>query len=142
MSLSGVEHKAVVRRAMVEPLEHGHTTVIDELYAPDFVGHDPANPHVTTPADTKAFVTDLRQAYADIVVTIDDQVAEGDRVVTRWTFRGTDTGAVSLSAAPGTTVAVTGITISRLRDGKIVEEWVEWDALGLQRHLGRSLTTE
>lgn len=134
------DNKAVIRRSMVDLREGGNLSLIDECYSPHYVGHDPNNPHVTTLADTAAFVEELHQGYADIVVTIDDQIAEGDRVATRWTFRGTDTGAFPPHAA-GAAVTIAGITISRLHDGKIVEEWAEWDAAGLQRQRGPSPAT-
>src|SRR5688500_20257146 len=109
------ENKATVRRAMADLRGCGNLTLLEECYALAFVGHDPNNPHITTLADTRTFVTELRQAYVDINVTIEDQIGEGDRVATRWTFQGTDTGAFPPHSA-GTTVTLTGIPLSRLRD--------------------------
>jgi predicted ester cyclase len=129
--------KAVVRRSIEQPLVRGDLAAPDEVYVPDYAGHDPSNPDVTDLAGTKAFVGELRASYSDIAVSIDDQIAEGDRVATRWTFRGVDIGSSGDRPPTGRPVAIGGITISRLRDGQIVEEWVQWDALGLERQLGR-----
>ena len=133
---SAETHKDIARRAIEERCRPGDLAIFDEIYAPGFVGHAPDDPEDSDLAATKAFVAGLRAAYSDMAVTIDDQIAEGDRVVTRWTFRGTNVESFPTRAAPATPVTVTGITISLLREGRIVEEWTEWDALGLQRQLG------
>jgi predicted ester cyclase len=129
-------NKRIARRAIEERCRHSDLAVFDELYSPDFVDHVPDEPGAADLAATKAFVAGLRAAYAEMAVTIDDQIAEGDRVATRWTFRGTNVESRFAREAAGTPVTVTGITVSRLHGGRIVEEWTEWDALGLQRLLG------
>jgi predicted ester cyclase len=134
--MSSDTNKAIVRRSIEQPLVHGDLATLDEVYAPDYVAHDPSNPDVTDLPGTKAFVGELRASYSDIAVSIDDQIAEGDRVATRGTFRGVDTGSGRGGEPTGRAVAIGGITISRLRDGQIVEEWVQWDALGLEQQLG------
>jgi steroid delta-isomerase-like uncharacterized protein len=111
--------------------------LIDELVAPEFVGHDPALPQdIAGPDGQREVVSGYRAAFPDLEVTIDDQIAEGDRVVTRWTARGTHTG--DLWGIPGTgkQVTVTGTSIDRNQDGRIVETWSHWDALGLMQQLG------
>lgn len=124
MSTSTEKHKAIVRQSIEEPFHHGNLAILDELYASEFVEHDPSNSDVTELADRRAFIDDILAEYLNITVTIDDQIAEADRVATRWTFRGMTAGGA---------VTITGITISRFKEGRIVEEWMEWDALGLER---------
>ncbi len=78
----------------------------------------------------------LRAAFPDLRITIEDQVAEGDRVVTRWTARGTHTGAFQGIPPTGKQGRMTGIDIDRIADGKVVECWVNSDDLGLLQQLG------
>jgi steroid delta-isomerase-like uncharacterized protein len=75
-------------------------------------------------------------AFPDAEVTIEDQLAEGDKVVTRWTGRGTHQGELMGVPPSGNRVEVPGITISRIEGGKIVEEWENYDALGMMQAIG------
>jgi predicted ester cyclase len=77
-----------------------------------------------------------RAAFADAEATIDDQIAEGDKVVTRWTFRSTHKGKFMGIAPTGKRVTITGINIHRIEGGKIVELWRQKDVLGLMQQLG------
>ena len=111
--------------------------LIDELIAPGYVGHDPTQPEPIRGRDGyRQFVDTYQSAFADARVTIDDQIAEGGQVVTRWTGRGTHTGELMGIAPTGKEVTVSGITISRLENGKIAEEWELMDALGMLVQLG------
>jgi predicted ester cyclase len=78
----------------------------------------------------------LASAFSDNEVTVDDQIAEGDKVVTRWSSKGTHSGEFFGIPATGKRVAGKGIGISRIVDGKIVEEWGESDMLGMMQQLG------
>ena len=84
----------------------------------------------------KQWVGRVSAGLADRQSTIEDQIAEGDMVVTRWTFRGTHTGELMGIAPTGKQVTVTGISIDRVVGGKIVEEWNEMDDLGMMEQLG------
>ena len=86
----------------------------------------------------KQFAATYRQAFPDIQTTMEDQVAEGDKVVTRFTARGTHQGESEDFGPPtGNRIEVTGITIERFsEEGKIVEDWTNFDALGLMQQLG------
>ena len=85
----------------------------------------------------KQFAADYRQAFPDLQTTIEDQVAEGDKVVTRFTARGTHQGETEAFGPPtGNRVEVTGITVEQFADGKIAEDWTNFDALGLMQQLG------
>lgn len=128
--------KSIVRRIVEEPW-HGSFDVIEEFVAPDYVGHDPAEPEpIRGPAGVRANAEKYIAAFPGGSITVDEQIAEGDRVATRWTGRGTHTGELAGIAPTGKDVTVSGLTISRFDDGKVVEEWTTWDTLGLLVQLG------
>ena len=77
-----------------------------------------------------------RDAFPDLNITVDQQVAENDLVAVRWTARGTNTGSGNGIPATGRTVQINGTTLFRLDDGKIAEEWTCANSLGLMRQLG------
>ena len=137
--MSSENNKASVRRWTEEGVNQGKVAVFDELAAPNWVNHDPSFPHVRTVEDYKRFITETRNAFPDFHVTIEDVIAEGDQVVMRSTWRGTNTGdfvtPIPLPAT-GKQVSVTGITIVRMAFGKGVEVWNEADSLGLYQQLG------
>jgi len=83
---------AAVRRHIEEGLNQGKVAVFDELCAPDFIFHDPDRPDVTTLEDFKRMLTEGRSACPDFHLTIDDLIATDEKVVLRWTWRGTNTG--------------------------------------------------
>jgi steroid delta-isomerase-like uncharacterized protein len=129
-------NKAISRRADEELFNRGNLDVADELFAPDFVYHDPAGEELRGPESVKGYATMLRAAFPDLHQTIEDQVAEGDRVAYRWTARGTHEGELMGIAPTGNRVTFTGIAVARLADGKIEEIWENYDALGLMQQLG------
>jgi predicted ester cyclase len=133
--MSADTNKEIVRRLGVEPWE-GNLGVIDELVAPHYVGHDPAMPDQQGPEGIKEFITGYLAAFPDGRITIDDQFASGDLVATRWMGRGTQTGELMGIPPTGKQVTITGITISRVEKGKVVEEWTNWDTLGMLQQLG------
>jgi steroid delta-isomerase-like uncharacterized protein len=131
------ENKEKVRRFLQEAFTEGNLGVVDELFATDYVLHDPANPEeVSGPEGVKQFVQMYRSAFPDSRVTVEDQIAEGDEVVTRWTGRGTHQGELFGVAPSGNQVELSGITISRFEGGKFVEDWTNSDTLGLMQQIG------
>ena len=129
-------NKEIIRRLAEEPWR-GNFDVIDEHVAQEYVGHDPSNPEpLRGPAGVKEFVTTYRTAFRDARVTVDEQFAEGDLVATRWTGHGIHEGELMGIQPTGKEATVSGITISRFRDGKVVEEWTNWDTLGMLVQLG------
>jgi steroid delta-isomerase-like uncharacterized protein len=99
-------------------------TALDEVYAPSFVYHDPARPHVTDLASYKQWAADECFApFPDLKMPVDDIIAEGDKVAVRWTFAGTH-------IALGREITQTGITLARIADGQVVEAWCACDMLG------------
>ncbi len=132
------ENKALVRRSIDEMFNKGNLGVADELTAPDYVEHDASNPGDwgRGPDLAKQGATIFRTAFPDLHIAIDDMVAEGDRVAFRWTAHGTHKGAFFGISATGKQVTFTGISISRIADGKVQEGWAVWDTMGLLRQLG------
>lgn len=129
------QNKTIVRRAFEEVYNRGNLDIVDELVSSDFVVHA-SSEDIHGPTGLKLYVTALRQAFPDLHLTIDDQVAEGDRVVTRWTARGTHTGTFQGTPPTGKHGTMTGIDIDRVIDGRAVECWTNTDELGLLQQLG------
>jgi steroid delta-isomerase-like uncharacterized protein len=135
--LGSEENKAIVRRLYEEGWSAGDLDVAAAAYAPDFINHNPAIPNLPAgPDGIRLLVSAFRAAFPDLRYTTEDQLSEGDRVVSRWTFRGTHQGAFMGIPATGQSVAVSGITIDRLADGRIVEHWRQTDILGMLQQLG------
>jgi steroid delta-isomerase-like uncharacterized protein len=137
--MSTEDNKALVRRAIEEGWNQGNVALIDELDAPNFIHHDPDFPNFQTREDYKQWVTEIRNAFPDLHLTIEDVIAEGGQVVARWTFRGTNTGDMVTPMhipATGKQVTVTGITISRFAEGKVVEDWHQGDIMSFMQQLG------
>ncbi len=128
------ENKALDRRVIEEGLNKDNLALLDELYA-DCVWYRPATGELKGEA-LKQFVASMLAAFPDFRITIEDQVAEGDKVVTRWSFTGTHQGEFMGLAPTGKQVTTSGINISRIVEGKIVEEREEWDTLGFFQQLG------
>jgi steroid delta-isomerase-like uncharacterized protein len=111
--------------------------VIEETVDPDFVNHSAANlEDAGGPEGVKNMFCSFRVAFPDGRTTIEDIVAEGDTVVTRWTFRGTHQAKFAGLAPTGQRVEMTGINIDRIANGRFVERWYEMDRLSLIRQLG------
>ena len=137
MDASAEENKAVVLRQEEEIFTRGNLDAADEIYAPGYVGHDPSNPEdVRGPEAAKQAAADYRRAFPDLRVTVEDLIAEGDKVVARLRFRGTHLGELEGIAPTGRWVDCTGIVVSRMEGGKIAEDWANFDDLGLMRQLG------
>lgn len=131
------EAKQISRRVIEEVFNEGRLEAADELFGAGAVGHDPALPEpIDGPAGVKAVVAGYRAAFPDLRVTVDEQIADGTTVATRWTARGTHNGDFMGIPPTGRESTVTGITIDHISSGKIVESWSNWDALGLLKQLG------
>ena len=128
-------NKQLVLRHM-ELWDTGNLAIADEIFATDYINHDPALPDVTDLEGLKGFVVVSRMAFPDFHHTSEDLVAEGDRVARRVTVTATHQGEFVGIPATGRQVTWTGIIISRIADGKIVEEWWNYDALALMQQLG------
>lgn len=136
------ENKTIVRRVWEEFRGQGRFELAEELLSPDFHDHDPANAEdVRTPEGAKQELQAYRTAFPDMSITVEDQLAEGDMVASRWRIRGTHQGDLMGIAPTGRQVTVTGNTIARLEGGKVREEWHQWDQAGLLRQVG-AITAE
>jgi steroid delta-isomerase-like uncharacterized protein len=132
------ENKALARRSWEVGTEGSLDTLEDalaEVYANGFILHEAGEDIVGIEGLTQ-FVSMMRSAVPDLRITLEDDMAEGDKVVTRWIGQGTHQGELMGIAPTGNQVTITGITIHRIEDTKIVEEWSNWDALGLMQQIG------
>lgn len=132
-------NKGVGRRVLLEIWSEGRLDLVDELYGSDYVDHVSRGPEpeeVRGPAGLKAAVTTFRAAFPDLQYAIEDEMAERDLVMTRFSARGTHRGPFLGTEPTGKTVTYTGVDINRVVDGRIVESWVHYDALGLLQQLG------
>jgi steroid delta-isomerase-like uncharacterized protein len=129
-------NKEILRRALDEFWNQRDVGAINELYSTDYLGHDPNGLHGATLEEFKQSAAGLFIAFPDFHLTIDDEVAEGDKVVKRWTVTGTHRG--ELMGIPPTekNITITGVNFYRIADGKIVETWWSSDALGMLTQLG------
>ena len=129
---------ALIHRWFGEVWNQGRLETIQELMAPEFVGNGQGGPGVVLrgPREFRAFAENLRGAFPDIQVTIEDAFAAGDKVVARWSATMTHRGDQLGLPATGKQVRITGISIGRIVDGKIVEGWDNWDQLGMMQQIG------
>jgi steroid delta-isomerase-like uncharacterized protein len=131
------QNKAVVKR-FFESWNARDLDAFDEIIAPDAVSHDPQDPFagVGGPEGARRSAEMYHAAYSDARFELHEQIAEGDLVVTRWTGKGTHDGELMGVAPTGKWVEVDGIAIDRIADGRIVESWTCFDALGMMQQLG------
>ena len=129
-------NKAVVRRFVDEVQNAKNMDVFDELNAPDFVNLSAPPGMPTDREGGKMFLGGFLSAFPDSQVTVDDMIAEGDRVVTKKTFTGTHTGALGEIGPTGRHVTIQYVDILRLRDGQIIEHWLSMDQLSFMQQLG------
>src|SRR5215210_5020962 len=138
-AMSAEENKEKARRLMEEAFGQGKTEVIDEVLHSDFVCYDPNSEtgEIRGAETIKGEIEYFRQAVPDLTYTVEDQVAEGDEVVTRYTVSGTHQGEFFGIPGTGNRIEFTGINIDRFDEsGKLVEEWPEYDLLGAMRQMG------
>ena len=130
------ENKALARRYVEEVVNKGNLAVIDELAAADFVEHNPFPGQAPGIEGEKQLIGMMRAAFPDLHSTIEDVIAEGDKVVLRATTRGTHKGEFMGIPPTGKQVTVTEIHIMRFVGGKGVEHWAEVDMMGMMQQLG------
>jgi steroid delta-isomerase-like uncharacterized protein len=134
--MSVEENRALIQRFVEEVFNHGNLDDVDDIYAPDYVGHTAGSPEQTLgPEGVREFVELYRSAFPDLHTTIEDIVAEGDKVAYRWTAVGTHRGELLGVAPSNNRVELTGITIERIEGSKIVETYNNFDQLGMMRQI-------
>ncbi len=129
-------NKQLVRRLVEEGFNKGNLSVYDELLADDYVYHEPTIGEKHGRQGSRELVTMYRNAFPDARLTINEQIAEGNTVVTRWTAHGTHRGELMGIPPTGHQVTVEGVIVTHFRNNKIVEEFETYDALGMFRQLG------
>lgn len=130
-------NKSIASRIIQEIFNEGRFEVVDELVAPGYVGRDSARPSpIIGAGGVIESAAAYRGSFPDLQISIAEQVAEDDRVVTRWEARGTHESEFFGVAPTGKQVTVSGITIDRYAEGRLIEGWTSWDTLGLLQQLG------
>lgn len=119
-------NKALIRRVFDEVIPGGDPTAMRDLVAPDFLDHDPLPGQPAGAAGAEYVVSTMHGAHPDLRFTIDDLVAEADRVTVRWTLRGTNTGPMFGRPPSGLPVELRAIVIFRIADGRLAERWAGW----------------
>jgi steroid delta-isomerase-like uncharacterized protein len=133
--MSTEENKALVRR-WFEELDRGHLDIIDELLPVDYLDHNPPLPGLPSGREgVRQSVLMLKSAFPDASHTIHDQMAEGDKVMTRLTARATFVGEILGFQPTGKTVEVSGIAVHRIVDGALVEHWAHMDMAGFMQQI-------
>ena len=127
------ENKALARRSWEAA---DNPDILEEVYAPDLVWHEP-DQDIEGIEEARQFINMYKTAAPDISATVEDEIAEGDKVVTRWTIRGTHQGEIEEFGPPtGRQFEIKGISIHRFEGDKIVEEWNRYDNLSVLQQLG------
>jgi len=138
--MSPDENKAIVRRILNEFWLRGNIQVLDELLADDCVNYEQSNPELRGKEACKEWMSGVRlanrQGFPDFDIRAEDYIAEGDKVVKRFVFRGTHTGEFAGVPPTGKTVTMRGITLYRLAGGKVNEIYWNYDVFGLLQQLG------
>ena len=130
------ENKDLARRSWEMLVNEQNPDGIDKLYTPDLVWHEP-DQDIQGPEQARQFLSTYLTAFPDMRCSVEDVIAEGDKVVTRWTIRGTHQGELEEYGPPtGKQIEIKGITIHRIEGGKIAEEWERYDNLSVMQQLG------
>jgi steroid delta-isomerase-like uncharacterized protein len=135
--MSTEQNKALARQVVEEIFNRGNISLADKLLAPDFVEHEELPPGMPSDREgVKLLTTMLRSAFPDFKATIGDIVAEGDKVVIRQTWSGTQKGDFMDVPATGKRVSFGVIDILRIAEGKVVEHWGLMDSMTMMQQLG------
>jgi len=132
------QNKALVRRMIEELVNKGNFSLLDELVASDYAYYEPTVGEIRGSNGYKSLVSMYRNAFPDVTLSINEQIAEGDKVVTHWTARGTHQGELMGVPATGKQVTVQGVVISRIENGKLIQDFETYDVHGMMRQLGVS----
>jgi steroid delta-isomerase-like uncharacterized protein len=127
----------LVRRLIDEVFNGGKHHLVDELYSPDLIAHDPGYPETMRGFEgLKQLLAMYRETFPDLHYTVEDLLSEGDRVAFRWSVTGTDRGGLMGNKPTGKRVHVTGISILQIADNRIQTVWQQFDNLGFLKQLG------
>ena len=135
--MSAEENKAIIRRFVEEGLNKKDAAMIDQVYSPDYIGHDPDRPQPRRIEDLRqTMAVVLGKVFPDAHYTIEALMAEGDLVLWHWMFRATHQGEMQGIPPTGKPVSFGGVNLFRMAGGKIVEDWVYRDTMGMMRQVG------
>ncbi len=135
--MSTESNKALVRQWIEDGWNAGNLALVDTIYAPDVVQHDPSSPApVTSSAALKQYVGSFLTAFPDLHFTIDDLLADDDKVLWRFTAQATQTGPLMNIPPSGRRATVTGMVLFRVQNDRIAEVWVNIDTLGMLQAIG------
>jgi len=135
--MSTEDNKATTRRFFEEVFNRGNLAVVDEVKSSNYVFHDPGLPEpIRGPEGFKQYIMLFRNAFPDLHSTIEDLIAEGEKVTVRFTYTGTQQGDLLGIPSTGKQVTVTAILIGRFVNDKFAEGWINYDALGMMQQLG------
>jgi steroid delta-isomerase-like uncharacterized protein len=135
--MAAEQNKALIARFVEEIFNKGNIDIVGEIFAPDFIEHEQLPPGLPNGREgVKMMTTMLRSAFPDFKATIDDVLAEGDKVVIRMTWSGTHKGEFMGIPATGKRVSFGVIDIIRIANGKVVEHWGQMDSMSLMQQLG------
>jgi steroid delta-isomerase-like uncharacterized protein len=127
------ENKEIQRRVLVEVHSPGKLDLVDELYDENFIGL----PDMTKGIENvKKFISNLLNTFPDIKFTVEDQIAEGDKVFAQWSITATHKGEFMGIAPTGKPIAVSGVTVYKILNGKVVQAWGMIDNLGILQQIG------
>lgn len=130
------QNKALVRRVIEEIVNQGNLELVNQLVSPEYSYFEPTVGSMRGREGYRGIVTTYRSAFPDMNLTIDEQIAEGDSVVTRWRAEGTHRGELMGIAPTGKRVSVQGVAISRIKNGQLADDFESYDVLGMLRQLG------
>ena len=134
--MSTMQNNALVRRSLDEVYNRGNLQIADELVAADYVSHNELNIEVLGPQGIQNAAVTQRSAFPDLVTTVDDLIAEDDKVVVRGHDQGTHMGEFMGLAPTGKRFTITWIDIFRIQDGRLVEAWLETNVESFKKRLG------
>ena len=121
----------------VDGLNSGNVSVADEVFQPDCVIHINGNPQRDLSLDNfKQMVTGMLTAFPDLHFTINDQITSGEKVSTRWTATGTNTGPFGETQATGRGIEIEGLIIDYVVNGRVAKRWELWDQMAMMQQLG------
>jgi steroid delta-isomerase-like uncharacterized protein len=135
--MSAEENKAIMRQYFEGAWEQGNLELLDELLAPNYVNHNPATPDMPTgPEGVKGVVSMFQSGMPDLKVVIEDMIAEGEKVATRYTLEGTHEGELFGVPPTGQRLSIKSMTVERVVNGKVQDHWRVTDNLEMMQQLG------
>jgi steroid delta-isomerase-like uncharacterized protein len=134
--MSADDNRSLTQHFYEEVWNKGNLDAVDDIMTGDFVDHAAPPGFPSGPEGAKQVFTMYRTAFPDFRLSLEDLIAEGDKVVARWVTHGTHQGELMGIPPTGKPVTVTGIDLFRFAGGKIAEHWAEFDMLGMMQQLG------